>query len=99
MVRRTRKGKTFYGCSAYPACDFAVWDEPFYAAYLEATGLDHPMRAEVLGAHERDPEAVARRCAGPVPGGKPHAVGKLEAHAVDRGGFGELPDEGCEHFE
>jgi DNA topoisomerase-1 len=28
VVRRTRKGKTFYGCSAYPACTFAVWDEP-----------------------------------------------------------------------
>ncbi len=28
VVRRTRKGKTFYGCSSYPKCDFAVWDEP-----------------------------------------------------------------------
>jgi len=28
VVRRTRKGKTFYSCSAYPECDFAVWDEP-----------------------------------------------------------------------
>lgn len=28
VVRRTRKGKTFYGCSSYPECDFAVWDEP-----------------------------------------------------------------------
>ena len=28
VVRRTRKGRTFYGCSAYPDCSFAVWDEP-----------------------------------------------------------------------
>ncbi len=28
VVRRTRKGKTFFSCSAYPKCDFAVWDEP-----------------------------------------------------------------------
>jgi DNA topoisomerase-1 len=28
VVRRTRKGKTFYGCSSYPACKFALWDEP-----------------------------------------------------------------------
>ncbi|MGD8352695.1 MAG: type I DNA topoisomerase, partial [Pseudomonadota bacterium] len=28
VVRRTRRGKTFYGCSSYPSCDFAVWDEP-----------------------------------------------------------------------
>src|SRR5690606_28554937 len=28
--------------------DTAVMDEPFYAAYLAATGLDHPMRDAVL---------------------------------------------------
>jgi DNA topoisomerase-1 len=27
-VRRTRKGRTFYGCSSYPECRFALWDEP-----------------------------------------------------------------------
>ncbi|MFT7137273.1 MAG: hypothetical protein ACI80I_003285, partial [Akkermansiaceae bacterium] len=32
--------------------DFSVMDEPFYAAYLTATGEDHPMRAEILAAHE-----------------------------------------------
>lgn len=26
--KRTRKGKIFYGCSRYPACDFALWDKP-----------------------------------------------------------------------
>ncbi len=26
--RKTRKGKIFYGCSAYPKCKFATWDEP-----------------------------------------------------------------------
>ncbi|NCM98147.1 MAG: HAD family hydrolase, partial [Rhodobacterales bacterium] len=26
--------------------DCAVWDEPFYAAYLKATGIAHPMAAE-----------------------------------------------------
>ena len=25
--------------------DCAVWDEPFYAAYLQATGIGHPMAA------------------------------------------------------
>ncbi|MBM3307436.1 MAG: type I DNA topoisomerase [Candidatus Eisenbacteria bacterium] len=28
VARRTKRGKTFYGCSAYPKCDFAVWDKP-----------------------------------------------------------------------
>lgn len=47
--------------------DCAVWDEPFYAAYLAATGLDHPMRAEILAAHEADPGKVAAACSGPIP--------------------------------
>ena len=28
IVRKTKRGKTFYGCSNYPTCDFASWDEP-----------------------------------------------------------------------
>ena len=39
--------------------DTAVLDEPFYAAYLEATGLDHPMRDDVIGAGKTDPSRVA----------------------------------------
>ncbi len=26
--RRSRRGRTFYGCSAYPTCTFTVWDQP-----------------------------------------------------------------------
>lgn len=28
IVRKTKKGKKFYGCSRYPECDFVTWDEP-----------------------------------------------------------------------
>ncbi len=28
VKKRTRKGKFFYGCSGWPKCDFALWDEP-----------------------------------------------------------------------
>lgn len=49
--------------------DCAVWDEPFYAAYLAATGIDHPMRDEVIAAGECDPQKVASACIGPIPGG------------------------------
>lgn len=28
VIKRTRRGKTFYGCSNYPTCDFATWHEP-----------------------------------------------------------------------
>ena len=50
--------------------DTAVVDEPFYAAYLAATGLDHPMRDEVLASQPQDWKRVADALLGPVPGGK-----------------------------
>ena len=28
VERRTRRGKLFFGCSAYPKCTFATWDRP-----------------------------------------------------------------------
>ncbi len=27
-ARRSKRGRTFYGCSAYPQCDFTLWDRP-----------------------------------------------------------------------
>lgn len=47
--------------------DCAVWDEPFYAAYLRLTGIDHPMREEIMAAHDAVPARVAAACAGPIP--------------------------------
>jgi hypothetical protein len=51
--------------------DCAVWDEPFYAAYLSATGIDHPMRDVVIASGLADPDAVAERCIGPNPDARP----------------------------
>ncbi len=28
VEKRTRRGKSFYGCNKYPKCDFALWDKP-----------------------------------------------------------------------
>lgn len=42
--------------------DTVVTDEPFYAAYLAATGLDHPMRAEVMAAQSTDWRECGREC-------------------------------------
>jgi hypothetical protein len=51
--------------------DTSVSDEPFYAAYLAETGLDHPMRDEVLASQPTDWRVVAAEMAGPAPGGAP----------------------------
>ena len=49
--------------------DTAVVDEPFYAAYLLETGLEHPMRDAVLDSQSTDREAVIRTLTGPAPDG------------------------------
>ena len=46
--------------------DTVVWDEPFYAAELAATGRKHPMRDEVVAAGPTDPEAIVARLLGPI---------------------------------
>jgi hypothetical protein len=51
--------------------DTAVTDEPFYAAYLHRTGIDHPLRDEVIASQSIDSREVAAVLVGPVPGGKP----------------------------
>ena len=28
LIRRSRKGRKFYGCGNYPECDFVLWDQP-----------------------------------------------------------------------
>ena len=47
--------------------DCFVWDEPFYAHYLDETGRDHAMAAEIIAAYETDWRVVAARAIVPVP--------------------------------
>lgn len=66
--------------------DCAVWDEPFYAAYLAATGLNHPMKEAVIAAGEVNSGAVAAACLGAHPGGRPLFYQKhMTLHMI--GGF------------
>ncbi len=46
--------------------DTRVVDEPFYAAYLAQTGVDHPLRSDVLNAQSKDPETVTKTLISPV---------------------------------
>lgn len=50
--------------------DTHVSDEPFYAAYLAKTGLDHPMRDEVLASQPNDWRDVVPGLLAQPPGGK-----------------------------
>ena len=60
--------------------DTAVVDEPFYAAYLTATGLDHPMRDAVLAAQPTDWRVVVAGLMGPAPEGRPVFYQKHMTH-------------------
>ena len=60
--------------------DCAVSDEPLYAAYLAATGLDHPAREEVIAAGESDPDKVIDALLGPAPGAQPLWYQKHMSH-------------------
>ena len=64
--------------------DCAVVDEPFYAAYLERTGIQHPMRDDVLASQTADVDEVVASITGPNPAEKPHFYQKhMTQHMVD----------------
>ena len=74
--------------------DFDATDEPFYACYLQQTGLEHPMRAEVLAAQPTEPREVIAQLARGGAGAKPHAYEKhMTQHmiaAIPRDWLGEV---------
>jgi len=60
--------------------DTIVVDEPFYAHYLLATGIDHPGREEVLAHHETDWRRVVASLLAPLPPGVAIYYQKQMAH-------------------
>ena len=60
--------------------DTFVSDEPFYGAYLNATGDPQPMADQVMASMDCDWASVARTMAGPCPTGAPIWYQKHMAH-------------------
>jgi len=54
-IRRSKKrGKAFYGCSNYPACDFVIWDKPVAEACPECGYVGAEMKSnKTRGAYRR----------------------------------------------
>lgn len=65
--------------------DCAVWDEPFYGAFLAETGLEHPMQSEILANCEIDSSKVISRILGSIPGEKRYFYQKQMAHHMVSG--------------
>lgn len=74
--------------------DTFVCDEPFYAHYLDVTGLDHPGAAEVIAHHETDCAGVIAWLTGPIPDGRAIFYQKHMTHHmlddVDRGWLNDV---------
>jgi Sulfotransferase domain len=74
--------------------DTVVVDEPLYAYYLAATGLDHPGRAEILASQPTSWPDVAAALTGPLPSWAAVHYQKHMAHhllpGVDRGWLAQL---------
>jgi hypothetical protein len=73
--------------------DCAVTDEPFYGAFLKATGEPQPMAGETIAAMDCDWSSVAETMSGPVPGGKAVWYQKhMPHHMVGPLAIGDFPD-------
>ncbi|MEV6488113.1 HAD family hydrolase [Actinoplanes sp. NPDC051633] len=74
--------------------DTLVVDEPLYAHYLAATGIEHPGRAEVLASQPTDYRVVAAALTGPLPDGVDVHYQKHMTHhllpGMDQAWIGEL---------
>ena len=72
--------------------DTIVSDEPFYGAYLKATGDPQPMAGQVMASMDCDWHSVARTMIGPCPSGAPIWYQKHMAHhLVGRVAHDDLP--------
>ena len=77
--------------------DTHVWDEPFFAPWLAATGTDHPGRVETLERHENDPNIVAAGCLKSPPNGQSYYFQKHMPHHMEQ----DFPlgwTKSCKHF-
>ena len=74
--------------------DCFVWDEPFYGAYLHLSGIEHPMRNEILAACENDWRLVRDGCLRREQAGKPVFYQKQMTHhmlpAIERAWLAEV---------
>jgi len=62
--------------------DFAAVDEPFYAAYLAASGMQHPMQDAILASQKTNPNDVVSALLDTIPDGKQYFYQKHMTHHI-----------------
>jgi hypothetical protein len=65
--------------------DTVVADEPLYAACLDRTGIDHPVREEVIASQPTDLATAVAGLSEPLPAGRTVHYAKHMAHHISRG--------------
>lgn len=65
--------------------DCCAIDEPFYAHYLEHTGVDHPDAEKVIESYETDYHKIAQNLSGKIPGGAAIWYQKHMCHHITPG--------------
>ena len=58
VARRTKKGRTFFGCSNYPDCDFAIWQKPIA---VTCPSCEYPFMV-IKGGNSDDPVYLCTDC-------------------------------------
>ena len=71
--------------------DSEVVDEPFYAAYLQRTGLEHPGRDEVIASQPTDPDDVVAALRAPTDAAV-HYAKHMTHHVADDMDLGWVAD-------
>ena len=59
VEKRSKKGKTFYGCNRFPACDYALWDRP---VPRPCPSCDHPFLVEKAGSRAGPLQCPRKGC-------------------------------------
>lgn len=66
VERRSRKGRTFYGCERYPECDFVSWNKPVNEAcptcgsYMVEAGRNQAKKCPVCSGQARTREVLPK---------------------------------------
>ncbi|MBO8137983.1 MAG: type I DNA topoisomerase [Desulfotomaculum sp.] len=67
VLRRSKKGRKFYGCSNYPQCEFVIWDQPVKEKCPECGGLMVKKNARGKGSYYK---CINEKCGCQVQAGK-----------------------------
>ncbi len=61
VLRRSKKGRKFYGCSKYPGCEFVTWDVPTLEKCPHCGGM---MVEKTTRSKEKRLECISESCPG-----------------------------------